>query len=84
MFAPRRVPPCFTASVDASYSFMKEIGPDATPVRRAHDRPLRAQPREREAGAAARLMDERHRAQRVVDAVLAVGERIFHGQHEAG
>ena len=32
MFAPRRVPPCFTASVDASYNFMKEIGPLATPV----------------------------------------------------
>jgi hypothetical protein len=32
MFAPRRVPPCFTASVDASYSFMKEMGPLATPV----------------------------------------------------
>jgi len=27
-----RVPPCFTASVLASYSFMKEIGPLATPV----------------------------------------------------
>ena len=32
MLAPRRVPPCFTASVDASYSFMNETGPDATPV----------------------------------------------------
>ena len=32
MFAPRRVPPCFTASVEASYSFMNEIGPLATPV----------------------------------------------------
>ena len=31
MFAPRRVPPCFTASVLASYSFMKETGPDAVP-----------------------------------------------------
>jgi hypothetical protein len=27
MFAPRRVPPCFTASVDASYSCMNEMGP---------------------------------------------------------
>ena len=32
MLAPRRVPPCFTASVLASYSFMKLTGPDATPV----------------------------------------------------
>ncbi len=32
MLAPRRVPPCFTASVRASYSFMNEIGPLATPV----------------------------------------------------
>jgi hypothetical protein len=29
-------------------------------------------------------MDERHGAQRVVDAVLAVGERVFDRQHEAG
>ena len=28
-------------------------------------------------------MDERHRAQRVVDAVLAVGERVLDRQHEA-
>ena len=32
MFAPRRVPPCFTAFVLASYSSMNETGPDATPV----------------------------------------------------
>ena len=32
MLAPRRVPPCFTASVEASYSFMNDTGPDATPV----------------------------------------------------
>ena len=32
MFAPRRVPPCFTASVLASYSFMNDTGPLATPV----------------------------------------------------
>ena len=32
MFAPRRVPPCFTASVLASYNFMKLTGPLATPV----------------------------------------------------
>ncbi len=32
MFAPRRVPPCFTASVDASYTSMNDTGPDATPI----------------------------------------------------
>ena len=32
MLAPRRVPPCFTTSVDASYSDMKDTGPDATPM----------------------------------------------------
>jgi len=32
MLAPRRVPPCFTTSVEASYSFINETGPDATPI----------------------------------------------------
>jgi hypothetical protein len=32
MFAPRRVPPCFTTSVDASYSDMNDTGPEATPI----------------------------------------------------
>ncbi len=32
MLAPRRVPPCFTTSVEASYSFMNDTGPDATPM----------------------------------------------------
>ena len=32
ILAPRRVPPCLTTSVDASYSFMKETGPEATPI----------------------------------------------------
>ena len=32
MLAPRRVPPCFTTSVDESYSDMKLMGPLATPV----------------------------------------------------
>ena len=45
MFAPRRVPPCFTASVDASYSFMNDTGPDATPVVERTIEPL---PRRRE------------------------------------
>ena len=29
--APRRVPPCFTASVAALNTFIKETGPEATP-----------------------------------------------------
>ena len=32
MLAPRRVPPCFTTSVEASYSVMNETGPEATPM----------------------------------------------------
>jgi len=32
MLAPRRVPPCFTTSVDASNSDIKDTGPDATPI----------------------------------------------------
>jgi hypothetical protein len=32
MLAPRRVPPCFTASVEASYTSMKLTGPLATPI----------------------------------------------------
>ena len=31
IFAPRRVPPCFTASVAALNTFMKLMGPEATP-----------------------------------------------------
>ena len=31
ILAPRRVPPCFTASVAALKTFMKEMGPLATP-----------------------------------------------------
>ena len=31
ILAPRRVPPCFTASVAALKTFMKEMGPEATP-----------------------------------------------------
>jgi hypothetical protein len=45
MFAPRRVPPCLTASVLASYSFMKLTGPLATPV---VERTIEPCPRKRE------------------------------------
>jgi hypothetical protein len=32
MLAPRRVPPCFTTSVEASNRLMNETGPEATPM----------------------------------------------------
>ncbi len=51
---------------------------------RPHHRPLGPQAREAEAGAAAALMDDRHRLERVVDPVLAVRERIGDRQHETG
>ena len=83
MFAPRRVPPCFTASVDASYSFMNDTGPIATPVVERTIEPLRRRREKRKPVPPPALMDERHRAQRVVDAVLPVRERVLDGQHEA-
>ena len=62
---------------------MNETGPDATPVVERTIEPLPRRREKREARAAAGLMDERHRAQRVVDAVLPVGERVLDRQHEA-
>ncbi len=44
---------------------------------------LRPEPGEPEAGAPARLVYQRHVPQGVVDAVLPVGQRVFHGQHKA-
>ncbi len=32
MLAPRRVPPCLTTSVLASYRVMNDTGPEATPM----------------------------------------------------
>ena len=83
MLAPRRVPPCFTTSVLASYSFMKETGPDATPMVERTGSPSGRSRREAEAGAAARLVHEGHGLERVVDAAPAVGQGVFHRQHEA-
>ncbi len=74
MLAPRRVPPCLTTSVEASYSVMKETGPEATPMVERTTSFLGRSRREAEAGAAARLVHQRHGAEGVVDAVLAVGE----------
>ena len=59
-------------------------GPAGRAIDEAHAIPRGPQARERETGAAATLVNEGHRADRVVDAVLAVGERVFDGQHEAG
>ena len=84
MLAPRRVPPCFTTSVEASNRLMNETGPEATPIVRADDVVLGPEPGEAEAGAAAALVDQRHGAEGVVDAALAVGERVVDRQHEAG
>ena len=80
MFAPRRVPPCLIASVAASNTRMNETGPDATPPVAEHAVALGTQAAEGEAGAAARLVDQRRVLDRVEDALHRVGD----GEHEAG
>ncbi len=84
MLAPRRVPPCLTTSVDASNSDMKETGPGGHAHGGAYDVVLGTKAGEAEPGAAPRLMDQRHGSQGVIDAALAIGERIVHRKHEAG
>ena len=84
MLAPRRVPPCLTTSVEASNRLMKETGPEATPMVRADDVVLGPEPGEAEPGAAAALVHQRHGAEGVVDAALAVGEGVVDREHEAG
>ena len=84
MLAPRRVPPCFTTSVDASNRAHERHRTRGHAHGGADDVVLGPEPGEAEAGAAARLVHQRHRAQRVVDAALAVGERVVDRQHEAG
>ncbi len=83
MLAPRRVPPCFTASVRRVVELHEGDGARGDAGGGAHHRSLAAQAREGEAGAAAALVDERHRAERVVDAVVAVGEGILDREDEA-
>ena len=58
-------------------------GPGRYTHRRTDDVVLGAQSGERESGPAARLMHQRHRPERVVDARAAVGEGVFHREHEA-
>ncbi len=49
----------------------------------AHHRSFRAQTRKGEPRATARLVNERHRPERVVDARLSVGQRVVDGEYEA-
>src|SRR5207245_2593369 len=49
----------------------------------AHHIVLGTQAGEREPGSPTRLVHQRHGPQRVVDAALAVRERVFHREHEA-
>ena len=80
MLAPRRAPPCFTASVAALNTRRNDTGPGRPPAGRAHEVVLRPQPREREAGAAARLVDDGRGLDRLEDLL----HRVAHGQHVAG
>jgi hypothetical protein len=50
----------------------------------AHHRAVRTKPREREAGTAAALVDERHRTKRVVDAIPPVRQCVLDREHKAG
>ena len=64
--------------------FHERHRPRRHPRGAAHHPPLGSQAGERKAGTAARLMNQRHAAQCVVDAVLPIAERVFHRQHKAG
>ena len=80
MFAPRRVPPCFTASVAALNTRRKDDRARRPAAGRVHDVVLRPEAREREAGAAARLLDDGGRLHRLEDLLHGVADR----QHVAG
>lgn len=80
IFAPRRVPPCLTASVAALKTFIKDTGPLATPAGGIHRRALGPQPGKGEAGAAAGLMDEGG----VFDGIENVLHGVCHRQYETG
>ena len=75
MFAPRRVPPCFTASVAPLKTRRNDTGPEALPPVEVDDRILLAEAREGEAGAAARLVDDGGRLHRVEDLLHGVADR---------
>ena len=81
-----RAPPC-TALLDHLRRRIvephKRHRPGCHAHRGAHDIVLGSQPREPEPRPATRLVDERHVAQRVVDAAFTVREGVVHGQHEA-
>ena len=81
MLAPRRVPPCLMASVAASKTSMKEIGPLETPVGAERTTSFVGRSaREGEARPAAALVDQGGVLDRLEDAV----HRVLDRQHEAG
>ena len=84
MLAPRRVPPCLTTSVEASNSAHERHRARRHAHGGADDVVLGTQPREAEAGAAARLVHQGHGPEGVVDAGLAVGQGVVHRKDEAG
>ncbi len=84
MLAPRRVPPCLTTSVEASNRRHERDRARGHAHGGADDVILGPEPREAESGAATGLVHQSHGAERVVDAALAVGERVVDRQDEAG
>ena len=79
MFAPRRVPPCLTASVAWLKTRMNETGPLRDTLCRADLIATRTQTREGEARPATGLVDQRRVAHRPEDRL----HRVLDGQHEA-
>lgn len=80
MFAPRRVPPCLTASVAMLKTRIKLTGPLATPpVLRTVAPEARRREKEKPVPAA-RLVNQRRLFDRLEDLL----HRVAHRQHEAG
>ena len=75
MLAPRRLPPCLTASVAISKTFMNEIGPDAVPPVEATMSPGGPEAGEREPGPSSGLMDYRCELHRIEDLFDGVAHR---------
>ena len=80
MFAPRRVPPCFTDSVAPLKTSMKLTGPLATPPVEPTMSPPGRRRENAKPGPAAGLVDERRSLDAFEDAV----HRVLDGQHVAG
>ena len=79
MLAPRRVPPCLIVSVAASKTLMNESGPRRDALGAEDEVVLGTHAREREAGAAAALVDEGGVLDGLEDRVHGVAD----GKHEA-